>query len=178
MVADGQNRKASGEALDVSQLAIAYDVPLRQYFMRRGARPDQADDLVQEVYARLVAMRSTQQIENVQAYIFRIAANLMTDSYRRMARRPALHEQEFDEETHWSPGDGFSPERILLGRERLDHLKQTILALPEKPREVFILHRFEGFKYHEIADALHMSVSAVEKHMMAALAGIVERFER
>lgn len=178
MAANGNSGAGKRDKLDLSQLSASYDAPLRRYFLRRGAYPDQAEDLVQEVYTRLVAMRSTQKIDNAQAYIFRIAANLMTDTYRKNARQPAWANEVFDEETHYSPSNDFSPERILLGREQLNLLKQAILKLPEKPRDVFILHRFEGFKYYEIADALHMSVSAVEKHMMAALAGIAERFER
>ena len=62
-----------------------------------------------------------------------------------------------------------SPERILLGRERLTKATEIMHGMPPRTREVFLLHRFEEMTYPAIAHALGISVSAVEKHIMIAL---------
>ena len=63
----------------------------------------------------------------------------------------------------------FSPERVLLGRERLAKATQIMRGMPPRTREVFLLHRFEEMTYPAIARSLGISVSAVEKHIMIAL---------
>lgn len=75
-------------------------------------------------------------------------------------------------ELHHREGESFeeiSPERVLLGRDALRHLFILIDELPERTRTVFLLHRYEGLKYREIADRFGISVSSVEKHMIAAI---------
>ena len=59
---------------------------------------------------------------------------------------------------------------MIAARERLRIVEQAIDELPPRTREVFVLHRIEGMKYSEIARALDISVSAVEKNMARALA--------
>ena len=62
-----------------------------------------------------------------------------------------------------------SPEFILLEKEFLEKLENTIAGLPQKQREVFLLNRIEKKKYKEIAVLLNISVKAVEKRMHSAL---------
>lgn len=67
------------------------------------------------------------------------------------------------------PREEVSPERILLGKERLAKATQIMHGMPPRTREVFLLHRFEEMTYPAIGAALGISVSAVEKHIMIAL---------
>ncbi|MBN9318276.1 MAG: sigma-70 family RNA polymerase sigma factor, partial [Caulobacterales bacterium] len=62
-----------------------------------------------------------------------------------------------------------SPERVLLGREKLDRALAVLQRLPARTRQIFILHRFEDMTYPRIAASLGISKSAVEKHMIRAL---------
>jgi RNA polymerase sigma-70 factor (ECF subfamily) len=59
-------------------------------------------------------------------------------------------------------------EDVLASRERLRRVWEGLETLSERTREVFVMHRLEGRKYHEIAAALGISCSAVEKHMAKA----------
>jgi RNA polymerase sigma-70 factor (ECF subfamily) len=68
----------------------------------------------------------------------------------------------------------FSPEHVLLGRERLARATAVLLELPERTRVIFVLRRLEGMKYLDIAARLGISVSAVEKHMERAVARLME----
>jgi RNA polymerase sigma-70 factor (ECF subfamily) len=62
-----------------------------------------------------------------------------------------------------------SPERVLQGRQAVTALRTALEELPQRTRAIFLLHRFEGLKYKEIARRLGISSSSVEKHMMAAI---------
>lgn len=65
-------------------------------------------------------------------------------------------------------------DEVLIARKRLESVRAAIDALPPRTREVFLMHRLEGAKYREIAIALGMSQSAVEKHIARAALLITE----
>jgi len=149
--------------------------PLRSFFRKRAYNEQEADDLVQEVFVRLAAREPAAPMEHAEAYIFQMAANLLRDRARRHATRTAA-------DRDLKAGDGnsveeISPERVLLGKQRLALLERVLGELPERTRVVFLLHRFEELKYAEIARRLEISVSSVEKHMMEAMRRIRTRFE-
>ncbi len=66
---------------------------------------------------------------------------------------------------------------LRLARQSVAALKAALAELPERTQTVFVLHRFEGLRYGEIAVTLGISVSAVEKHMMRAMSHIVRGME-
>ena len=169
-------RRTAREDDWLGALVREYSGPLHGYFLRRTGSQSDAEDLVQEVFARLAQMADASKMENPQAYVFQIAVNLLRDRARRSgARRSAMHEP-FDEAMHAETGG--SPEARLLAREELAQVERTLGALPRKTKIVFLLHRLDGLKYREIADAMGLSVSTVEKHMMKALSAIGRGMER
>jgi RNA polymerase sigma-70 factor (ECF subfamily) len=155
-------------------LVAEYSGPLQGYFTRRLGHSAEVDDLVQEVFMRLSRMKGLEGVENPQAYIFQIASNLLKDRARRAGTRHDGAHEPFDEDNHHS-GQLASPERMLLLREDLSALTAVLEKLPHRTRVTFILHRIEGLKYREIADALGISVSTVEKHMITAIAAITRK---
>lgn len=150
--------------------------PLRSFFRKRAFDPQEAEDLVQEVFTRLAARSDAPRMENPEAYIFQTAANLLRDRARRdMTRSAAI--REFAENSR-EAFEEISPERVLQGRQGVADLQRALLELPERTRAIFVLHRFEELKYSEIAHRLGISVSSVEKHMMDALRHITLRMGR
>ncbi len=144
-----------------------YAGPLRKYFRSRVYNPQDVEDLVQEVFCRLSERAELDQIENQEGYLFQTAANLLRDRARREQTRSSANrdltdmaENSFEE---------ISPERVLLGKRRVEELTRALMELPERTRVIFLLHRFEDRKYGEIARQLGISVSSVEKHMMDAI---------
>jgi len=132
-----------------------YGPGLRRYFQRR-ADPAEADYLVQEVFLAMHRRVDTSPIENVQGYLFRVAAGVLS---KRPARTPAgdpIPES-------FSLADELSPERRLLGREALARLVTALQALPPRARQAFTLHRFEEMTYAAIAARMGVSVSAIEQ---------------
>lgn len=140
------------------------DLALRRYFRRRAASHE-VDDLVQEVFIRLQSRRSEEAVEDIDRYVFTVAASVLMRRYRNerqwnQARGAAA------EDDH---GEPISPERVLLGREQLNAALAVLKALPPRTRQIFVLHRFEDMTYPRIASSLGISKSAVEKHMIRAL---------
>ena len=150
---------------------FAYHPALLQYFRRKARDQNEIDDLVQEVFLRVVARRSAEPVENVGAYIFQTAASVLADRHRRGTVRHVINHIEFDAERHNSAD--FDAARVLEGRQALRSAVVALQALPERTRDIFILRRIEGFAYRDIADRFGISVSAVEKHMVRAIHHLV-----
>lgn len=160
-----QKVEASNKSLR-DQLADRFHVPLRRYFARRVG-PNDSEDLVQEVFVRVLRRGDCNDVDNVEAFIFTAARNLLRDR----ARRQEVQGRWLSNETppdHVS--EVLSPERVLQGKESLKAILSELGEMSEKTRDIFILNRLEGLKYREIADQYGISISAVEKHMIKALA--------
>ncbi|NVE96035.1 RNA polymerase sigma factor [Altererythrobacter lutimaris] len=152
-----------------------YERPLRAFFAKRLDRPEDTDDLLQELLTRLWSTKVERKIENPDGYIFQAAANLLNERYRKAGTRRATLDgyafrQSFNEE--------ITPERILQGKDELHLLELALAELPPRTRTVFLLHRFEGLKYREIAERIGVSASAVEKHIATAARHIAHRLDR
>jgi RNA polymerase sigma factor (sigma-70 family) len=159
------------DAMDANR-AMARDAePLRQslerYFQRRIPDASEAEDLVQEVFARILARETPDPVEHLGGYVFQVAASVFADRGRRRMVRQADAHIAFDPNRHASRD--FDPARILSAREDLRAATTALLALPERTRDIFLLHRLEGRKYREVAAHFGISVSAVEKHMVRAI---------
>lgn len=144
--------------------------PLRRslaaYFRRRIHEPAEVEDLVQEVFARIVARDSARPVEDLTGYIFQIASSVLIDRGRRRRSRHAEAHVTFDPDQHAETD--FDPERLLNAREDLNRVMVALLSLPELTRTIFVLHRIDGRKQREIALQLGVSVKSIEKHMVRA----------
>ncbi|MCB2082522.1 MAG: sigma-70 family RNA polymerase sigma factor [Sphingomonadaceae bacterium] len=149
-----------------------YERPLRSFFAKRLDDRQEVDDLVQEFFARLWSSDNPSELSNPDAYIFQAAANLLRERYRKAkVRQDAAPTIQFSQNTV----EDFTPERILQGKNELQLLEKSLAELPERTRTVFLFHRFEKMKYREIASRLEVSVSAVEKHIAAAMKHLLKR---
>ena len=140
---------------------------LMRYFRRRVQNHAEIEDLVQDVFTRMVARDSTEPVEHLGGYVLKTAATVFTDWIRRRSSHGASLHVAFEPELHGE--DEVDPQRILGGREELQAATKVLLQLPERTRTVFILRRLEGKRFQEIAAHLGISVSAVEKHMVRAI---------
>ena len=84
----------------------------------------------------------------------------------------------FEVENAQRQAEVFTPERVLLGKQTLSDVMAALNDLPERTRNMVILHRIEGLKYWQIAEQYGISVSAVEKHMIRAMAHLARKVER
>jgi RNA polymerase sigma factor (sigma-70 family) len=135
----------------------------------RRIRPSglEADDLIQEAYAKLASLPSVNHITQPRPYLFRIIKSLIL-AHVRHAHVVAIESMAELGELNISLEET-SPERILSGRQQLEHLAQAIQCLPPGCREVFRLRKFEDLSQREIAMRLKISENTVEKQLARAL---------
>ena len=140
---------------------------LTRYFRRRVGNLAEIEDLVQDVFARIVARDSSEPVEHLGGYVLKTASSVFADWVRRRSSHAANLHVSFEPGLH---GEGeVDPERIVGGKEELQAATMVLLRLPERTRTVFILRRLEGHRFQDIAAHLGISVSAVEKHMVRAI---------
>jgi RNA polymerase sigma factor (sigma-70 family) len=159
----------------VESLAVRYRSALTRFFQRRVHDHADVDDLVQEVFLRLTRRGNLQEIENIEGYIFQTAANALRDRLRQRFVHKAGQHEELSEEH--AEDAAFSPERVLLGREAIQHLNRALFELPERTRTVFFMCRIEGMPYAEVGERLGISLSAVNKHMAKSIGFLLTRMQ-
>ena len=161
---------ASPSASDERALAELYRTEspkLVRLLARRTRDGDEAQDLVQDVFHRFARLGQGRSgmLERPQAYLRRIAANLLKDRAKLASRRSLTLHVVADEERL----PGLDPHRLLESRDMLRRLEAAILRLRPKTREIFVAHRIEGLTYSEIAERTGLTVKGVEKQMSKAL---------
>jgi RNA polymerase sigma factor (sigma-70 family) len=132
-----------------------------------AALADVAEDLVQETYLRLTPRSANTPVQSPRALLMRIASNLAFDHLRRR-KVDARALAQLDRPLAPSPHQIAHPLAAI-------ELRELILALPEPLKDVFVLSRFGGLTYAEIAHHLGLSVKTVEWRMSKALALCAER---
>lgn len=134
---------------------------LRRYFLRRLRSGEDALDYVQEAFARLAHAFRQKPPARPASYLRSIAINMLIDRSRQTR---VLHcDLSFEIAV---PAE---QEDALLAGDVMKIYQSVLDSLPERTRAVFLLYRIEGQKYREIAQALDISVPAVQKHMARAL---------
>jgi RNA polymerase sigma-70 factor (ECF subfamily) len=146
---------------------------LVRFFTARLRSPAAAEDLVQDIYVRLSGLDRPGDIQNPTGYLYRLGSNLMLDRLRGERRTANRDGAWLDSQTSRLGGQEVSAEpsaeAAVAARQRLALLNQAIEELSPQTQRVFRMHKFEGLSHPEVAAALGISRSAVEKHMMAAL---------
>jgi len=130
-----------------------------------GAGPPEPEDVAQEAFMKFAALEDRGAIDNPRAYLFRTAHNVLVDERRRLAVRvtnPAVTEAD-------PVSDDRTPERVLLGQERLGILTRSLQAMPAPRRRSFLLNRLQGLSCAAIARMTGYSESAVKKHIGLAM---------
>jgi RNA polymerase sigma factor (sigma-70 family) len=135
-------------------------------FLRLRLKSDQeARDVAQEAYVRLLQLDQPGAVSFLRAYLFRTAANIATDRLRRAAVRRAVdRDPVFEDEA-----DGLDPERAALARERLLIVDAGLRELPEKVRAAFLLHRLGGLSCAEIAPKMALSERMIRNYIVQAM---------
>ena len=153
---------------EVCQTALAerHRESIVRYFRRKGLDAAAADDCTQETFIRITRVQIS-ELDQPEAYLFRIASNVFLERYRRArTRREELHVpidsvELIDTES--------SPARIFEGREALLRLAAVLDELPRRTKEVFLLNRLDGLTYTQLATRFGVSVGTIEKQISNAL---------
>lgn len=139
------------------------------HFLRRKAGPEEAPDLVQEVFARAAGSAQRHQLANPGGFLRRIAQNLLIDRARRQRSAPAVLLSLREDSDAVTPA---AQEWDLEAADLLRLCEAAVDAMPPKTRRVFLMHRVDELTYREIHELLGISIATVEYHMMKALGQI------
>lgn len=161
----GQELDPAHQAL-VDDYAREYGSALRNYFLKKGVQPATANDLTQNVFLRLVARESQNEIRNPRGYIMQTASSVWSDYWRRRKSKPDRDHTEYEDSEH-SP-ESFDAERVLEGKEDLNLAMDTLKSLPDRTRQIYLLFYVEGVRRKELASLLGISTSAIDKHLATA----------
>jgi RNA polymerase sigma-70 factor (ECF subfamily) len=172
-MSDATARKAHAVA-ELKDLHVRFRRPLLSYFLRRVGNLAEAEDLTQEVFFRLVRRPPDDEIAHRSGFVFATAINLIRDRGRQQRTRPAP--VEISQTELESVVEDCAPDRVLLGKERLAEVLACLDELPPRTRDAFLLFRVERMRQRDIAKALGLSVSSVEKLITRAAAHLTQRF--
>ena len=148
---------------------------LVRFFAARLKSAGAAEDLVQELYLKLAALDPAEEIGNPSAFLYRAAQNLMLDR-QRQERRTNLRDGAWLETQELGAGEPAADD-ALAARRRLARLAAIVEEMPAKMRQAFRLHKLDGLSHAETARSMNVSVSAVEKHISAALKLLLRKLE-
>ncbi|MBL4802782.1 MAG: sigma-70 family RNA polymerase sigma factor [Emcibacter sp.] len=142
-----------------------------RFLMQKTQNKDDAHDVLQEAFQKLMSREELAQMENPRAYLYRTATNIIIDRQRKGQHHTRyIQEVTIDAATMTANATStIPPERQVAARQELDLIYQALNQLPEKCRRAFLMHREQHMKYSEIAAVLELSVSMVEKYMIQAL---------
>jgi RNA polymerase sigma-70 factor (ECF subfamily) len=169
---------AAGDVAAFEELVSRHERPLFHFILRSCGRRDQAEELLQEVFLRVIKYSDGYKpTAKFTTWVYTIARNLCIDKARKRGRStqvsldaapgadpdaPALVDRLADPKASAS---GVEYERQAF-RQRLN---DALDALPEEQREVFMLREFSGLKFHEIAKTVGCKVPTVKSRMRYAL---------
>jgi RNA polymerase sigma-70 factor (ECF subfamily) len=156
------------------QIQLARFLPTLRAFLQRSAPAGDVDDLVQDVLLR-VQNRQGATIANMEAYLIQVARSALIDYARRNQVRYREQHIELTEGHH--PADEITPDRVMVGEEQSRLLVSALRELPARTCDVLLMVRYEGMSYKQVARRLGISVSAVEKHVMKAMAHLAQRMQ-
>lgn len=152
---------------DVGKLGVLferYQRPLFNYHLRMSGDRAASEDLVQEVFIRILRFRHTfQDGTSFVTWMYRIARNLSIDRFRKSGREVGL---EPDAEV---PAQQPSAAESLAARQEAALVRRALAKLPREKRELLVLSRFQELKYEQIGELLGCQTGAVKTRVFRAL---------
>jgi RNA polymerase sigma-70 factor (ECF subfamily) len=165
-------------------LLAKYRKPIIHFMFRMVHNQAVAEELAQEVFLRVYRSRETYRAEaRFSTWLYRIATNLGVNHARdtRNERTAATVElDQPDPETGTTPDLADSTPSVeaeMLKRERMNAIRQHVMALPERQRIAVLMHKYEGLDYKSIGEVLKLSESATKSLLFRAYQTLREKLK-
>jgi RNA polymerase sigma factor (sigma-70 family) len=190
------NEAASAKYMVIERMALEQDQRisevvkreqsrLRNFIRRRVPDPLDAEDILQDVFYRLVeANRLLMPIEHVTGWLFRVARNRITDLFRK--KEPENFSEidsadEGDESLQFEdllPSPDAGPEALYARAVLLGELQRAVAELPKEQREVFVAQELDGRSFKELSAATGVSVNTLLSRKRYAVLHLRERLQQ
>jgi RNA polymerase sigma factor (sigma-70 family) len=157
---------------------------LRAFIRKRVVDPSDAEDILQEVFYELVeAYRMMKPIEQVTAWMFRVARNRIIDLFRKRSREAPASGTSVNEEgeelslAELLPSPDAGPDAAYARTVLLEALDDALDELPQEQREVFVAHELMGYSFKELAEQTGVSVNTLLSRKHYAVVHLRRRLE-
>jgi len=158
---------------------------LRNFIRKRVADQDDAEDVLQDVFYELIeAYRLMKPIEQVTAWLFKVARNRITDLFRKKKPEVPASEQAVQTEDgqalRWEdllPSPDASPESEYARSVLLEELEAALGELPDEQRDVFVAHELMGYSFKELAAQAGVSVNTLLSRKHYAVLHLRQRLQ-
>ncbi|MGP0019368.1 MAG: RNA polymerase sigma factor [Candidatus Sulfotelmatobacter sp.] len=158
---------------------------LRNFIRRRVPDPLDAEDILQDVFYRLVeANRLLMPIEHVTGWLFRVARNRITDLFRKKEPENFSEIEASDDEggllqfEDLLPSPDAGPEALYARSVLLHELERAVAELPKEQREVFVAHEFDGRSFKELSAETGVTVNTLLSRKRYAVLHLRERLQQ
>jgi RNA polymerase sigma factor (sigma-70 family) len=165
----------------ISEAFARESARLGQFIRRRVSDVGVAEDILQDVFSRFIeADGLVQPIEQVGAWLYRVARNRITDWYRRKEPETLAPIETADEDLAWEdalPSPDAGPHALYLRERMLEELVEALEELPQAQRNAFIAHEIDGLSFREIAQLSGESVNTLLSRKHAAVQYLRQRLK-
>jgi RNA polymerase sigma factor (sigma-70 family) len=165
---------AGDHSMRIAELFEAHNQALLRFLTCRLHSSQEAKEIAQEAYVRLLRLDATDGISYLRAFLFKTAANLAADRLKSATRRERIHRLDFFDATDCAP----SSEESMAAEQELETLLKAVDELPPKCRYAFVMHSFQGCSFSEVAQAMNLTERMVRLYVERALVYCRERLDR
>jgi RNA polymerase sigma factor (sigma-70 family) len=169
----------------ISEVVKREQSRLRNFIRRRVPDPGDAEDILQDVFYRLIeANRLLMPIEHITGWLFRVARNRITDLFRKKEPETFSDLRAVDEEGELAdfedllPSPDAGPEAQYARSVLLDELELALDELPDEQRAVFVAHELEGRSFKEMSGETGVSLNTLLSRKRYAVQHLRERLQR
>lgn len=163
-------RTAEGEEAAFRLLVQRWERDVLGFMIHMLGSIEEAEDLVQDTFVQVFRKAGSYRAEGMfRSWLFRIAGNMARS---RLRRRKVLNWVRFDPVGHDTGSRQPGPDEDLEHTQREQAVQSALAKLPQRQREALVLHRFQGMRYREVAEAMNTTVPGVESLIQRALAGL------
>ena len=156
---------------------VVHRAALQAFFYRRANAKDDAADMVQEVYLRMLRVKDCDALRNPEGYLFTVASNLVYE--RSVQNRQQTTMRDYHRcEVENQPVELFRSEELFDAGARITLLREVLAQLSPKCRATVLMKYQHGLNYEEIAHQLKISTHMVQKYLGLALAHCRRRMAR
>ena len=163
--ASGAEPAGSSHAQRISRLFSEHNDSLIQFLATRLRSVQEAKEVAQEAYVRLLSLEDSGAVSFLRAFLFKTAANLAVDRIRSRNRQRQALDAGLCDESREAP----TPDREAASAQEMEIVRHLVAELPPKCRRAFLLHRVHGAEFSEIAEEMGLSERMVRHYVLRAV---------
>tara|TARA_B100001939_G_scaffold318727_1_gene306361 strand:+ start:12513 stop:13076 length:564 start_codon:yes stop_codon:yes gene_type:complete len=170
-----RSKISAGHKKEIQKLYEEHNDSLVRFLCVKLGSRQEAMDIAQEAYVKVLGLDNPDVINHLRAYLFRTARNLAINRIQERNRKGEDQTQDVTRLPLEAPGSDVA--KTVEARQKIDFLERVIQELPPKCRLAFVLYKFDALEYREIARRMGLSESMIRKYVLQAVRYCAERLK-